>query len=113
MINTLQKPNTAIPLQKCLDEILDMDFGILQEIKEVPRYASDPVFFHYIGRACDTFPFSGQKNFFNSGGASTIRENALYKAVGEAIERYSSAIYDPATLPLHSFESAQIGRAHV
>jgi ribosomal protein S12 methylthiotransferase accessory factor len=102
------KPNssTEATTARLVRSLLDPTVGILQKLEEVPRFPGDPEFFHYLGKACSTFPFSGQKNFYNSGGASVDREIALLKAVGEAVERYSSAIYDRANLPVTSRSKA-------
>lgn len=93
-------------VQRSLDKLLDPAIGILRELREVPRLASDPNFFHYAGKACDTFALSSHTSFYNSGGASISRELAIYKAIGEAIERYSSALYEVEDCPLSSFRDA-------
>ncbi len=86
--------------------LIDEHVGILKEIKEVPRFDGDPEFFHFSGRSCNTKAFSGEKNFRNTGGASMNKDIAKSKAIGEAIERYSSAIYDINELPLCTFNDA-------
>lgn len=73
---------------------------------EVRKEAGGPNFFHYRARSCDTAAFARETNFRDSGGASVRREGAMAKAVGEAIERYSSAIFDVENLPLSSYDSA-------
>lgn len=86
--------------------LVDPAVGIVQFVKEVEREAGGPNFFHFSARACDTSAFSRQRNFFDTGGAATTRERAAAKALGEAIERYSSALYDLDELPLTSFDRA-------
>jgi ribosomal protein S12 methylthiotransferase accessory factor len=86
--------------------LVDSRVGIMQEVGEKPGEAGTPDFFHYYGRACNTQVFAGQDNFAHTGGASTQREIAFAKAVGEGVERYCSAIYDLEQLPLSSFQDA-------
>jgi ribosomal protein S12 methylthiotransferase accessory factor len=85
---------------------MDKHVGLIRTVEESPRDAGAPAYFHYYARACNTGAFCHQSNFGNTGGASTSREIALCKAVGEAIERYCSAIYEQGELPLTSFDNA-------
>ena len=87
-------------------DIVDEAVGIISAVEEVPAEAGAPAFFHYYARACNTRMLGGRPNFGNTGGASLCREVACAKAVGEAIERYCSAIYDPDDLPMSSFDAA-------
>lgn len=75
------------------DYLVDPKVGIIQEITELPLDEDDPNFFHYLSRSCDTARFTPLSNFRNNGGASSSRYIAIAKAIGEAIERYSSAIF--------------------
>src|SRR3982751_974465 len=86
-----------------LDEVVDERVGIVRHVEEVPRDVGAPNFFHFYARACDTEAFCGQRNFGETGGASSNRKVALAKAVGEALERYCSAIYRCDELPFNSF----------
>jgi ribosomal protein S12 methylthiotransferase accessory factor len=86
--------------------LVDPAVGIVQFVREVPREPGGPNFFHFAARACDTSAFSRQRNFFDTGGASISRERAAAKALGEAIERYSSALFDIDELPLATYDSA-------
>jgi ribosomal protein S12 methylthiotransferase accessory factor len=95
-----------------MDTLIQDSVGILNKIEEVPRFAGDPHFFHFLGKACNALPMTGRKNFFNSGGASIDRERAMYKAIGEAIERYSSSFYEFDDLPLTSFNDADFDCIH-
>ncbi|MBV8828718.1 MAG: YcaO-like family protein [Acidobacteriaceae bacterium] len=78
------------------DQLVDPKVGIIQRIEELPVDDDDPDFFHYFSKACDASRFTAMRNFGDNGGASTDRYSAIAKAMGEAIERYCSAIYDPA-----------------
>jgi len=86
--------------------LVDPVVGIVQFVREVPRDAGGPNFFHFAARACNTSAFSRQRNFFDTGGASVNRERAAAKALGEAVERYSSALYEVNELPLTAYDGA-------
>ena len=103
-MKTVNSPVTCLP--DVVEYLLDERLGIIRYVKEVPREAGAPDFFHFYARACNAGVFSRQKNFAVSGGASTERSVAAAKAIGEAVERYCSAIYDVEDFPLCSFESA-------
>lgn len=90
-----------------VDYLVDDRVGVIRHVGEIPREAGAPDFFHFHAQACDTSAFCHQKNFSNTGGASTNRGRAMAKAIGEAIERYCAAIFDKADFPLTSFTSAQ------
>ncbi len=87
-------------------ELVDWKTGIIGHVADMPPLPGAPDFFHYFSNACNTKAFSEFENFNNAGGASASREVALAKAVGEAVERYSSAIYNVEDLPLFSFDDA-------
>ena len=89
-----------------LDYLIDPRIGVIPIVSDEPAEAGDPKFFHYYASACNTNAFTEQENFSHTGGASTIREIAIAKAVGEAVERYCSAIYNSGELPLFSYNSA-------
>ena len=89
-----------------LPDIVDPRVGIVHSVELVPREAGAPDFFHVAARACNTAAFTRQKNFANTGGASTHLPTAVAKAIGEAVERYSAAIYDVNDLPLCSRRQA-------
>ncbi len=93
-------------LPDAVEYLVDERVGIVRYVREVPREAGAPDFFHFYARACNTDAFSRQKNFAVAGGASADRSIAVAKAIGEAVERYCSALYEADDFPLHSFESA-------
>jgi ribosomal protein S12 methylthiotransferase accessory factor len=80
--------------------LVDERVGIINTVQEVRRTPGAPNFFHYAAQACNTRAFTKQANFSTTGGASVDRGRAIAKAIGEAIERYCSAIYDVEGLPL-------------
>lgn len=97
------------PLSRLFDTIeyiVDGTVGIIRHAGELPKEAGAPDFFHFYARACNTQAFSSQKNFGDAGGASADRGTALAKAIGEAVERYCSALYCREALPVTSFENA-------
>lgn len=100
----VNSPVTCLP--DVVEYLVDERIGIIRYVKEVPREAGAPNFFHFYARACNASAFGRQKNFAVSGGASADRSIAVAKAIGEAVERYCSAIYDAEDFLLCAFESA-------
>jgi ribosomal protein S12 methylthiotransferase accessory factor len=94
------------PVAGALDSLCDERLGIIAELREVPIEAGAPSFFHYAATGSDTSAFVAQRNFNRTGGAAPSREVAVAKAVGEAVERYSAAIYTRDALPAASANSA-------
>lgn len=80
--------------------LFDPVVGVIGGLEEVPREAGGPDFFHYLARSCDTAAFQRYRAFSFAGGASTTREGAIAKSIGEAVERYCAAFYDADALPL-------------
>lgn len=93
-------------LTDALPYLIDEQLGIIGGVMEVRRTPGAPNFFHFAAYAANTRAFTRQSNFAVTGGASVHRDLAIAKAIGEAIERYCSAIYDVAALPLSSFADA-------
>lgn len=89
-----------------MEEVIDDHVGIIRGVTEVPSPSGAPDFFHYAAEACDTSAFLNRKNFPQAGGASSDRRLAMAKAVGEAVERYCSAIFIQEECPLARAESA-------
>ncbi|GAA4971188.1 YcaO-like family protein [Pseudonocardia tropica] len=86
--------------------LVDDRVGVVGAVEESPRAAGAPDFFHFVARAANTATFSALPNFANAGGAAMVREDAVAKAIGEAVERYCSAIFDVERLPLATAEDA-------
>jgi ribosomal protein S12 methylthiotransferase accessory factor len=84
-------------------QLVDPKVGVIERVEELPIDDDDPDFFHYYSKACDTSRFTAMGNFSENGGASTDRHVAIAKAMGEAVERYCSAIYDPAEFEFAAF----------
>lgn len=87
-------------LQDILTDLADPRVGIIRYVAEQPRQAGAPDFVRYVAQACDTSAFTPLANFGAASGASVNRDAAIAKAVGEAVERYCAAIFDPDELPL-------------
>ena len=102
----IQTESPVRQLFKKVEYLVDDRVGIITHVGEFPVEPGGPQFFHFYGQACDTTAFSGQKNFATTGGASTNRGIAMAKAIGEAVERYCSAIYDIEEFALTDFASA-------
>ena len=95
-----------LELSEMIAELVDSRFGIIRRVWERPRETGNPDFFYFIAEACDTSAFCPNRNFSITAGSSIDRDRAVSKAIGEAIERYCSAIYLHDELPLFSFASA-------
>jgi len=82
------------------DSLVDPRVGVVQDISILPVDDDEPNFFHYLSTSCNTRAFNELDNFGNNGGVSTDPHVAMAKALGEAVERYCSAIfrYDDLTL---------------
>ncbi len=99
-------------LSDTLPFLLDSNVGIITQLSEHPREIDSPSFFRFNGMAANTQAFGEYKNFAVGGGASTTRELALAKTVGECIERYCAAIYDKNEFPLFSYNKAPFECIH-
>lgn len=99
-------------LLQVLDVLVDRTVGIIYDVEELPREAGAPEFFYYYAKACNTKSFCDQENFSEGGGASSRRDLALAKAVGEAVERYCPALYNKEEFPLTSFRQAPFSCVH-
>ncbi|HZH13079.1 MAG TPA: YcaO-like family protein [Archangium sp.] len=82
------------------NHLVDPKVGVINEVYELPIDEDDPNFFHYLSTSCNTARFTPLQNFRNNGGVSTDRPTGIAKAMGEAVERYCSAIFDYGDLLL-------------
>jgi ribosomal protein S12 methylthiotransferase accessory factor len=85
--------------------LVDEKVGVIKNVYELPIDEDDPNFFHYLSTACNTARFTPLSNFCNNGGVSTNRYGAIAKAMGEAVERYCSAIFRYEDLIFASFNN--------
>ena len=105
-MKTASVPSGTPDILSLTADLVDEAVGIISAVEEVPAEAGAPAFFHYYARSCNTKMLGSPPNFGHTGGASVCREIAYAKAMGEAVERYCSAMYDPDDLPLSSFDAA-------
>ena len=87
--------NLKFPEKWIKGGLIDPVTGIISGVWEQPRFAGYADLFQYAAMSCDTAAFGGPDNFRHVGGASLDRRSAWVKAVGEGVERYCAAIYDP------------------
>jgi len=99
-------------LATAVDFLVNNHVGIISHLQEVRGQAGEPEFFHYYSKACNTQAFSQQTNFVEAGGASAHRSVAMAKAIGEAVERYCSAIFWKEDFPLEPYSTASFKCIH-
>jgi len=97
---------TVLPEAWFTGGLIDPVAGIIAGVWEEPREAGHADLFQCAATAADTAAFGGPDNFRFTGGASLDRAQAYAKAVGEGVERYCAAIYDPTEMPLVDAASA-------
>lgn len=93
-------------LADTLQTLVDARTGIIRYVAEEPRRPEFPDIFQYAAQTCETEAFLPHAAFGKTGGCAFSRPAALAKAVGEAVERYSAAVYDEAALPLTTYQAA-------
>ena len=104
--------NAETHIFELADLLVDARVGVVESVSEVARHPGGPSFFTYHAQACNTSAFVGQQNFGSTAGSSSNRQRAICKALGEAVERYCAAIYDPQEFPLCSYRSAGSAAIH-
>ncbi len=92
------------------DELVDPRVGIIRKIRALAIDEDEPNFFHYLSTACDTSAFAPLENFANNGGVGVTPRRAIAKAMGEAVERYCSAIFDEDDLVFASYQELDVPR---
>lgn len=89
---------------------VDEKTGIVQRVDILSNASKDPRVFCAVAQHASLAPILGY-TFENRGGACALtRTRAAIRAVGECVERYSSAFYDPNTL--HRSSIAELNSAH-
>lgn len=94
------------------DCLVDPRVGIIRRIVPRPREAGGPAFFHYAAEVCRTEAIFGTTNFPYGGGASTNRQAALAKTIGESVERYCAAACRPTDFPPTTYQAARFRCVH-
>jgi ribosomal protein S12 methylthiotransferase accessory factor len=84
---------TARSILDLWPDLVDARTGIVREVKELFIDDDEPGFVHYLSFASDTAAFGFLPNFGNNGGVGTNARTAIAKALGEAVERYCSALF--------------------
>ena len=99
-------------LADVVDHLVDPRVGIIESLTEVRKEAGSPDFHHFAALAADTAQLGGLANFRNGSAAGATPERAAAKAIGEAVERYCSALYDITALPLATWRDAHFDGVH-
>lgn len=87
-------------------DICDPLTGIVPQCCEIVLEPDDPSIFAFFSEATNTVRFGGGQPPCNRFGCAVglTREWALQASIGESVERYSAAIYDPATVRYTTFD---------
>jgi ribosomal protein S12 methylthiotransferase accessory factor len=86
-------------LKNILPLLLDEETGIIGLLEEMPRQTDMSDIFYYKATVANTGIIGGlQDDFPVTAGTSLMRDRAIAKAVGEAIERYCSALYSTSEM---------------
>ncbi len=101
-----QKLNDIIPY------LVNEDHGIIKSITELEKLSGHSDFFYFKAVLGNTGIFGNIESYPTAAGVSLDRDTALAKAIGESIERYSSAIYHYEDLLYDSFENLEDQAIH-
>jgi ribosomal protein S12 methylthiotransferase accessory factor len=74
-------------------DLVDSRTGIVREVRELFIDDDEPRFVHFLSTASNTEAFGFLPNFGNNGGVGLSAKVAIAKALGEAVERYCSAMF--------------------
>lgn len=105
----MKRPN---PDLRCLfeiaDDLVDGGVGIIRHVVQLKREAGAHGFYYFLACARKTGVLTRRQVPYDpsGGGVSSDRESALAKAIGEAVERYCAAMYEPERFPLAAVKSA-------
>jgi ribosomal protein S12 methylthiotransferase accessory factor len=94
------------------ERLLDPSSGIIQSI--IPNWLEqgDPLIYAFGAVACQAGPLELEPQTNRAGGASISRDNALAATIGEAVERYSSAYYEPQELTFATYNEVAENAVH-
>jgi ribosomal protein S12 methylthiotransferase accessory factor len=87
---------TAASSYRILDlwsDLVDSHTGIVREVRELLVDDDEPPFVHYLSTTSSTEAFGFLPNFGSNGGVGLNAQTAIAKALGEAVERYCSAMF--------------------
>jgi ribosomal protein S12 methylthiotransferase accessory factor len=82
--------------------LVDDETGIVAYIQELKRQFDSPDFIYYKAEIGNTGIFGLEEHHPATGGTSLDRDRAIAKALGEAVERYSSAVFFPQDMIVSS-----------
>jgi ribosomal protein S12 methylthiotransferase accessory factor len=88
-----EAPSKETEASETLKTIVDFKTGIVRALIEYARRNDEPKFFTYTAWLCNTVPFSDVNVQRYSASTALTRHEAMMKALGEAVERYCSAVY--------------------
>lgn len=86
-----------------LPSLLDPYVGLIHAVDWHPLQSHDPQFFHCNATIADVSRITGWEANELGGGTGLIAEEALAKAIGEAVERYCIDMYAPEEVTIKSF----------
>lgn len=92
-------PDEAVSL------LVDGVLGIVRDLRDATVEPNCPAIFVSGAESADTSPYFGVPCTESNSGAGLTRHAARLSAVGEAVERYASAAFDPALLRFGTRES--------
>ena len=85
------------------ERAVDARVGLLSTVGERESFPVP----YYVSRLADTAPFSDGNAAAFAGGAADDWDVAFMKALGEGLERYAAAVYDPSTFTTGSATEVQ------
>lgn len=88
-----EEPSNGTEDAETLQTIVDFKTGIVRALIEYARRNDEPKFFTYTAWICNTAPFSDVNVQRYSASTALTRPEAMIKALGEAVERYCSAVF--------------------
>lgn len=97
------------PTIDALPLLLDEYVGVIHAIEQYPLQPRDPQFIHCNAVLADVSRIIGWEANEVGGGTGLTADEALAKAIGEAVERYCIDMYVPAEITITSF--AELGES--
>lgn len=103
MILQSQRATPASVALRKAKRLIDPKVGVLRWLAEDILKPDDPAFFVYLSEVCDTSRFGAPRCSDMSSGGAVDLERARAAAVGEAVERYCSALYDDSSFTFAAY----------
>ncbi|HVG17655.1 MAG TPA: YcaO-like family protein [Blastocatellia bacterium] len=110
-LRDVQRAGVEVTLKKGA-QLLDPVSGIIRSI--MPNWIEQgAALIQVFGAvACQANPISQAPQINRTGGASIYRENAIAATIGESVERYCSAYYEPENLIFASYKEVESDAVH-